>query len=94
MHGTALPIVTTTPCVNTIPIHLQPDYPGDLQIEKRLHSLIRWNAMPMVVRANEAFPITIDEAVSEEARFPDKDSVPIQPAEQEYPSMNAAPSKR
>jgi len=55
-QGTQLPIVTTTPYVNTIPVHLQPDYPGDLQIEKRLRSLIRWNAMAMVVRANEEFP--------------------------------------
>ncbi len=55
-HGVSLPIVTTTPYLNTIPAHLQPDYPGDLQIEKRIRNLIRWNAMTMVARANLESP--------------------------------------
>jgi pyruvate dehydrogenase E1 component len=55
-YGTTIPIVTTTPYINTIPVHLQPGYPGDLQIEKRIRNLIRWNAMAMVVRANQEFP--------------------------------------
>lgn len=55
-YSTALPIVTATPYRNTIPAHLQPAYPGDLQIEKRIRNLIRWNAMAMVVRANDESP--------------------------------------
>ena len=44
-YGTSIPIVTATPYLNTIPAHVQPEYPGDLQIEKRIRNLIRWNAM-------------------------------------------------
>ncbi len=44
-----------TPYVNTIPAALQPDFPGDLAIEERLGSLMRWNALAMVVRANKAY---------------------------------------
>ncbi len=43
-----------TPYVNTIPVDRQPPFPGDLAIEERLGSLIRWNALAMVVRANLA----------------------------------------
>jgi len=46
------PFTATTPYVNTIPVERQPDYPGDREIERRIKSLIRWNAMAMVVRAN------------------------------------------
>jgi len=42
----------TTPYVNTIPPEEQPKYPGDREIERRIKSLIRWNAMAMVVKAN------------------------------------------
>ncbi|MHC4350943.1 MAG: pyruvate dehydrogenase (acetyl-transferring), homodimeric type [Planctomycetota bacterium] len=42
----------TTPYVNTIPVGDQPDYPGDWALEKRIKSIIRWNAMAMVVQAN------------------------------------------
>jgi pyruvate dehydrogenase E1 component len=42
----------TTPYVNTIPRHEQPPYPGDRAIERRIKSLVRWNATAMVVRAN------------------------------------------
>jgi len=41
-----------TPYVNTIPVQQQPEYPGDGAIERRIRSLVRWNAMAMVVRAN------------------------------------------
>ena len=44
----------TTPYVNTIPVHRQPEYPGNREMERRIKSLIRWNAMAMVVRANRA----------------------------------------
>jgi len=46
------PFTATTPYVNTIPVERQPLYPGDRKIERRLKSLMRWNAMAMVVRAN------------------------------------------
>ena len=42
----------TTPYRNTIPLEMQPDYPGDRQVERRIKSIIRWNAMAMVVKAN------------------------------------------
>lgn len=42
----------TTPYVNTIPPEQQPPYPGDRNIERRIKSLVRWNAMAMVVRGN------------------------------------------
>ena len=44
-----------TPYVNTIPAASQPPFPGDLAIEERLASLMRWNALAMVVRANKAY---------------------------------------
>jgi pyruvate dehydrogenase E1 component len=46
--------VRGTPYVNTIPADRQPPFPGDLAIEERLASLMRWNALAMVVRANAA----------------------------------------
>ena len=42
----------TTPYLNTIPVDLQPEYPGDRAVERRLKSIMRWNAMAMVVKAN------------------------------------------
>ena len=44
-----------TPSVNTISVEQQPSFPGDLAIEERLASLMRWNALAMVVRANTAY---------------------------------------
>ena len=41
----------TTPYVNTIPTEAEPEFPGDRAIERRLRSLVRWNAMAMVVQA-------------------------------------------
>ena len=41
-----------TPYINTIPPDQQPPYPGDRDIERRIKSYIRWNAMAMVVKAN------------------------------------------
>jgi pyruvate dehydrogenase E1 component len=43
----------TTPYVNTIPAELEPPFPGDPATERRLRSIIRWNAIAMVVRANK-----------------------------------------
>lgn len=50
--GTELPYSITTPFRNTIPVTQQALMPGDLFMERRIRSLIRWNAMAMVVRAN------------------------------------------
>jgi len=50
--GVTPPFTANTPYVNTIPAHEQPPYPGDRDLERRIKSLIRWNAMAMVVRAN------------------------------------------
>ncbi|HRM94910.1 MAG TPA: pyruvate dehydrogenase (acetyl-transferring), homodimeric type, partial [Alicycliphilus sp.] len=44
-----------TPHVNTIAAQQQPVFPGDLAVEERLASLMRWNALAMVVRANQAY---------------------------------------
>jgi pyruvate dehydrogenase E1 component len=42
-----------TPYVNTIPVEREPAYPGDPLVERRLRSLVRWNAIAVVVRANK-----------------------------------------
>ena len=48
------PIATlNTPYVNTIPASLDEPIPGDSAMERRLRSIMRWNAMAMVVRANK-----------------------------------------
>ncbi|NDP38944.1 MAG: alpha-ketoglutarate dehydrogenase [Rhodoferax sp.] len=44
-----------TPYINTIGVDQQPVFPGDLAMEERLASLMRWNALAMVVRANQAY---------------------------------------
>lgn len=44
-----------TPYLNSIPVDQQPAFPGDLAIEERLASLMRWNALAMVARANGAY---------------------------------------
>src|SRR5207249_8337619 len=54
--GIAVSAPLNTPYVNTIPVEDQPPYPGDRDIERRIKSLIRWNAMAMVVRANKHEP--------------------------------------
>jgi pyruvate dehydrogenase E1 component len=43
-----------TPYVNTIPVEEEPPYVGDRELERIIKSVIRWNAMAMVVRANRA----------------------------------------
>ncbi len=50
--GVRLPFSANTPYINTIPAAEQPPYPGNREIERRIKSLVRWNAMAMVVRAN------------------------------------------
>jgi pyruvate dehydrogenase E1 component len=44
-----------TPYINSIPVDEQPPFPGDLAIEEKLASLMRWNALAMVAKANEAY---------------------------------------
>ena len=51
--GVDIPIETNTPYINTIPPDKQPAYPGNRETERRIKSIIRWNAMAMVVRANK-----------------------------------------
>jgi pyruvate dehydrogenase E1 component len=50
--GLALPFTAVTPYVNTIRPEEETPIPGSQEIERRIKSLVRWNAMAMVVRAN------------------------------------------
>jgi pyruvate dehydrogenase E1 component len=50
--GLEVPLPVSTPYINTIPVEKQPPYPGNREIERRIKSLARWNAMAMVVNAN------------------------------------------
>jgi len=52
VSGIDLPFTANTPYANTIPARLEPLFPGDQALERRIKSLIRWNALAMVVRAN------------------------------------------
>ncbi|MGY8780890.1 MAG: pyruvate dehydrogenase (acetyl-transferring), homodimeric type [Fidelibacterota bacterium] len=54
--GARLPFNTSTPFVNTILPSQQPDYPGDRDIERKIKSVVRWNAMAMVTKANTETP--------------------------------------
>ena len=54
--GINLPHMVSTPYINTIPPEKEPPYPGDREIERRIKSYIRWNAMAMVVKANRLHP--------------------------------------
>jgi pyruvate dehydrogenase E1 component len=51
-HGVVFLCPGNTPYINTIPASEQVPYPGSQEIERRIKSVIRWNAMAMVVRAN------------------------------------------
>ena len=52
-EGVNLPHGINTNYVNTIPTDQQPAYPGDLKIEQRIRSIIRWNAIMIVMRASK-----------------------------------------
>lgn len=54
--GVELPFTANTPYINTIPRDHQPHFPGGREIERRIKSLVRWNAMAMVTRANRNEP--------------------------------------
>ena len=52
-HAGTGPIASlNTAYINTIPAALEPPFPGDPALERRLRSIVRWNAIAMVVRAN------------------------------------------
>ncbi len=54
--GSRIPFIQNTPYINTIPPEEEEKSPGDQNIERKIRSLIRWNAAAMVVRANKKFP--------------------------------------
>jgi pyruvate dehydrogenase E1 component len=51
-NGIELPFTATTPYLNTISRDKQPRFPGNRELERRIKSFVRWNAMAMVTRAN------------------------------------------
>src|SRR5210317_983355 len=52
--GIALSEATlNTPYINTIPVSEQPAYPGDIELEKKIENIVRWNAMAMVLRGQD-----------------------------------------
>jgi pyruvate dehydrogenase E1 component len=51
--GAEIPYSANTEYINTIPVEQQPKYPGNPDLEIKIHSYLRWNAMAMVVRANK-----------------------------------------
>jgi pyruvate dehydrogenase E1 component len=52
--GVKLPFTANTPYINSIAVDEQTPVPGSNEIERRIKSLVRWNAMAMVVKANRA----------------------------------------
>jgi len=54
--GVDIPVQLNTPYLNTIPVEEEHPYPGDRVLERRIKSLIRWNAMAMVHRQNKKDP--------------------------------------
>jgi pyruvate dehydrogenase E1 component len=51
--GLDIPIASNTPYINTISVKNQPPFPGDRELERRIKSIVRWNAMAMVSRQNK-----------------------------------------
>jgi pyruvate dehydrogenase E1 component len=51
-----LPPVLNTPYKNSVTLADQPQFPGNLELESRIASIVRWNALAMVVRANREHP--------------------------------------
>ncbi len=56
LAGAPVSVPDITPYVNTIPASQEPKIPGDQEIERRLRSIVRWNAAAVVVRANQEAP--------------------------------------
>ncbi|RBM43379.1 pyruvate dehydrogenase (acetyl-transferring), homodimeric type [Vibrio tarriae] len=53
LDGVDMPTGVTTNYINTIPTAQEPAYPGDTTIERRIRSIIRWNAIMIVLRASK-----------------------------------------
>ncbi|AMF93520.1 pyruvate dehydrogenase (acetyl-transferring), homodimeric type [Vibrio fluvialis] len=53
LDGVDMPTGITTNYINTIPAAQEPAYPGDTTIERRIRSIIRWNAIMIVLRASK-----------------------------------------
>jgi pyruvate dehydrogenase E1 component len=51
-QGVGFPATVSTPYINTIPPEMEPWFPGDEYLERRIRAFIRWNAAAMVTRAN------------------------------------------
>lgn len=56
-NNVSLPTGITTDYINTIPASEEPNYPGNLDLERRIRGAIRWNAIMMVLRASKRFGI-------------------------------------
>ena len=54
--GTQSPFSVTTPHRNSIPVHREAPLPGDIFMERRIRSLVRYNAIAQVIRNNRANP--------------------------------------
>ncbi|KGQ38861.1 pyruvate dehydrogenase (acetyl-transferring), homodimeric type [Gallibacterium genomosp. 1] len=52
-NDVSLPTGMTTDYINTIPVNEEPNYPGNLDLERRIRSVIRWNAIMAVLRASK-----------------------------------------
>lgn len=52
-NDVSLPTGMTTDYINTIPVSEEPNYPGNLDLERRIRSAIRWNAIMAVLRASK-----------------------------------------
>ncbi|MCW9718205.1 pyruvate dehydrogenase (acetyl-transferring), homodimeric type [Avibacterium sp. 21-599] len=52
-NSVSLPTGVSTDYINTIPVEEEPNYPGNLDLERRIRSAIRWNAIMMVLRASK-----------------------------------------
>src|SRR5258706_8601729 len=55
-RGIRLPFSANTPYINSIPSDQEAPFPGNQELERKIKSLVRWNAIAMVVRANKAEP--------------------------------------
>ena len=53
LSGAFIPFSPNTPYINTIPPHLEERSPGNHELEWKIRSLLRWNAMALVVNANK-----------------------------------------
>jgi pyruvate dehydrogenase E1 component len=55
IRGVMIPFSATTPYINTIHHSDQPTFPGDIEMERRIKSIVRWNALAMVHKANKNY---------------------------------------